>query len=160
MRFKGKSQQDASPASITSYAIRSFVDDLPPIRVVKVQADGTVLGTGIYAAHHFGGAVPNTGDTIGMIWGDGDYELQSVQRRYFFDEWKSDSPYWVVVVRDADPSPQFDAICTHALLQTDLYRAIDAKAPVKEVAARTCQLEGQPTPGVRRYKPKERKPDE
>jgi hypothetical protein len=102
--------------------------------------------------------VPNTGDTIGVIWGEGEYEFQTVQRRYFLNEFKGDS-YWVVVVRDADPSPQFDMIVTNALLTTDAIRSEDAKAPLKEVVERIRQLEGA-EPRGKRYKPAPRMPDE
>lgn len=147
------------PPDIRDFALRHFVHDLPKIRVVKVLADGTLVGSAEYPAHYFGGTIPNTGDNIGMIWGDGDYELQSVQRRYFLNEWKGRGPYWIVLVRDADQSALADVMCTHALLTTDLAQAIEDKKPQKEILARMNQLDGQPTPGVRRYKPKERKPD-
>lgn len=94
-----------------------------------------------------------------MIWGEGDYELQKVQRRYFFNEWKGHGPYWLIVVRDADPSPQMDALCRHAMLMTDLGKAHDEKKPINEIMARTHQLEGEPTPGVRKFKPSKRPAD-
>jgi hypothetical protein len=152
-------ENDVHPREIKDIGIRHFVYDLPGIRIVKIQADGTLIGSAEYPAHYFGGTVPNAGDTIGMIWGDGDYELQAVQRRYFLNEWKGRGPYWVIVVRDADQSPQADAICTHALLMTDLAQAIEDKKPPKEILARMRQLDGEPAPGTRRYKPKARKPD-
>lgn len=151
---------DSSPPMIRDFAIRSFVDDLPKIRVVKFLPDGALVGCEEYPPHHFGGTVPNTGDSIGMIWGDADYEMQTVQRRYFLNEWKGRGPYWVIVVRDADPSPQSDAICRQGMLMTDLEQAIEEQKPRREVAARIRQLDGLPTPGVRKFKPSDRPPDE
>lgn len=137
-----------------------FAGEWPLVRVVQSHADGSITGTAEFSIKHFGGSVPNTGDTIGRIWDtDDEYEFWVVQRRYFLTEWKGKS-YWVVVVREADLSPQFDAICTNAMLTTDLHRAVAAKAPEREIIARLHQLSGEPTPGFRKFKPKVREPDE
>ncbi len=132
----------------------------PLVRIVQAHPDGSITGATEFSLKHFGGEVPNTGDTIGIVWdSESEYEFQVVLRRYFLTEWKGRS-YWVVVVREADPSPQFDAICTNALLTTDLFRAAAMNAPEKEQVARLRQLEGEPTPGIRKFKPKVREPAE
>lgn len=151
---------EAYPPKIDDFGIRHFVHALPGIRIVKYRSDGKLVGSAEHPAHYFGGAIPSEGDTLGMIWGEGDYELQTVQRRYFLNEWKGRGPYWIIVVRDADQSAQADAICTHALLLTDLAQAMEDKKPLKEIQARMNQLDGQPTPGIRKFKPNDRAPDE
>lgn len=142
-----------------STAMDRWIADFPAVRIATLNSDGSLTGADAVSIKHLGGTVPNVGDVLGTVWGENDYNFQVVQRRYFLNEYKGDS-YWLLVVRDAGAAPTFDAVSTNVLLVTDLERAFEDRKPEKETIARIAQINGRETPGIRRYKPKVREPDE
>lgn len=129
------------------------------IRIATMREDGTLFGYDVVERSHFSGTIPAVGDVIGTVWNGKDYVFQIVQQRYFIREYQGEN-YWFLVVRNAESSPQFDEVSTNALLVTDLHRAVKAGCPEKEILGRIAQLSESPPPGTKRYKPKDRKPDE
>jgi hypothetical protein len=139
--------------------LNDFYNFTPRIRVATMRPDGTLYGYSYIGIEDFLGTIPVVGDVFGTVWNGKDYDFQIVQRRYFIREYQGEN-YWLLVVRDAEPSPQLDEVSVNALLVTDMNRAVKAGCPEKELLERIAQLSESPPPGAKRYKPKARKPDE
>ncbi len=140
-----------------------FWAELPEVRIVTAHPDGSLTGYERVAPQMFGGHIPNVGDVVGDVWGSHEYDFQVVQRRYFIREFEGDS-YWLLVMRDAGTSPQFDNVSENVLLVTDLYTVMadntdpaDRAKRDAEILARIGQL-GSPATATRQFKPKPRHP--
>ena len=136
-----------------------FWSEFPAVRIVTIDKDGKLTGGEAVEAKHFGGNIPNIGDVIGTIWDNEEYDFQYVQQRLFIDEFNGPS-YWLLVVRDGEPTAQFNAISTNALLVSDFEEAMKKAGRSKkardlaEVHERYAQLHRDT--GKRRFKPKKR----
>jgi hypothetical protein len=150
---------------VSEFDRRIFWEEMPGVRILTAHTDGSLSGYELLPPQVFGGHIPNVGDVIGDVWEEGDYDFQTVLRRYFIREFAGDS-YWVLVVKDSEPDDQFDHVSNNVLLATDLnevIRNMDPQKPSKkqtaEIEARIAQLSKSPI-ATKNFKPKARLPDE
>lgn len=128
---------------------RPFVDpivELPiQVRVVTARPGGAVVGSDVLSLAHFGGILPNVGDVFKLIRTADDYDSKVVQRRYFITE-PDHHVYWTLVTRKADAAPEFTRVVRNALAVSDYRRALHAKRPMKEMAAKLRKINGEDEP--------------
>jgi hypothetical protein len=104
------------------------------VRLVTAHHGGVVTGADVFNLAHFGGVLPNVGDTFLWIRNEDDYDSKVVQRRYCVTQ-PDHSMHWTLPMRDAPPNPEFTGIVRNALAVSDYLRAAREGRPVKEVVA-------------------------
>lgn len=109
------------------------------VRLVTAHHGGVVTGADIFSLAHFGGMLPNVGDTFLRIRTEDDYDAKVVQRRYHVTQ-PDQRVHWTLPLRDAPPSPEFTGIVKNALAVSEYLQAAKDGRPMKEVVAllRNC----------------------
>lgn len=110
------------------------VDHSVRVRLVTAHHGGIVTGADVFNLEHFGGVLPNVGDTFLWIRSEDDYDAKVVQRRYRVTH-PDHRMHWTLPLRDAPPAPELTGIVRNALAVSGCLQAVAEGRPMKEVVA-------------------------